>query len=123
VMHGVMTDLFDISVPDRSLTLEQATNRLIVFLCERNRLSDAVSHRCPLRVVPGAQTQILVSDEPGLRTVMIGKSEASNGSEVAWVVTRLYYQSLFYMILVAPEDEFPAYQPVFEQIIRSTRLR
>lgn len=123
VMHGVMTDLFDISVPDRSLTLEQATNRLIVFLCERNRLSDAVSHRCPLRVVPGAQTQILVSDEPGLRTVMIGKSEASNGSEVAWVVTRLYFQSLFYMILVAPEDEFPAYQPVFEQIIRSIRLR
>jgi Zn-dependent protease with chaperone function len=123
VVHGAMVDLFDISTPDRSLTLEQATNRLIVFLCERNRLSDDVSHRCPLRVVPGAQTQILVSDEPGLRTVMISKSEASNGSEVAWVVTRLYYQSLFYMIFVAPEDEFPAYQPVFEQIIRSARLR
>jgi Zn-dependent protease with chaperone function len=117
VIHGAMSDLFDISLPDRSLTLEQATNRLIVFLCERNRLSDAVTHRCPLRVVPGAQTQILVSDEPGLRTVMIGKSE------VAWVVTRLYYQSLFYMIFVAPEDEFPTYQPVFEQMIRSTRLR
>src|SRR5262249_7211653 len=32
VTHGVMFDLFDIAVPERSLTLEQATNRLIVYL-------------------------------------------------------------------------------------------
>ncbi len=109
-----MFDFFDVSVPDRALTLEQATNRLIVFLRQRNP---------NLRIVPGAQTQTLVSDEPGLRTVMIGKSDASNSSEVAWVVTRLYYQTLFYMVFVAPEEEFPTYQPVFEQIIRSARLR
>jgi predicted Zn-dependent protease len=114
VKRGVMFDLFDISVPDRSLTLEQATNRIIVFLHERNP---------SLKIVPGAQTQTLVSDEPGLRTVMIGKSETDNSSEVAWVVTRVYYKSLFYLVFVAPEDEFPMYQPVFEQMIRSARLR
>ena len=108
-----MFDLFDISVPDRSLTLEQATNRLMVFLRQRNE---------SLRVVPGAQTQTLISDEPGLRTVMIGKPD-KNSSEVAWVVTRLYYQNLFYMVFVAPEDEFTMYQPIFEQMIRSVRLR
>jgi len=27
------------------------------------------------------------------------------------------------MVFVAPEDEFPAYQPIFEQVIRSARLR
>jgi hypothetical protein len=54
---------------------------------------------------------------------MIGKSDTSSSSEVAWVVTRLYYQSLFYMVFVAPEDEFPMYQPVFEQMIRNARLR
>jgi Zn-dependent protease with chaperone function len=112
--HGVMFDLFDISLADKSLTLEQATNRLIVFLSQRNKL---------LRVVPGAQTQTLISDEPGLRTVLIGKSDGTNESEVAWVFTRLYYQNLFYMVFVAPEDEFPIYQPVFEQMIRSVRLR
>jgi hypothetical protein len=53
---------------------------------------------------------------------MIGK-EANKDSEVAWVVTRMYYQSLFYMVFVAPEDEFPMYQPVFEQMIRSVRMR
>jgi predicted Zn-dependent protease len=114
VNRGVMFDLFDITVADRSFTLEQATNRLMVFLRQRNQY---------LRIVPGAQKQTLVSDEPGLRTVMIGKSDTNNSSEVAWVVTRLYYQSLFYMVFVAPEDEFPMYQPVFEQIIRSVRLR
>ena len=114
VTHGVMFDLFDIAVPDRSLTLEQATNRLIVFLRQRNQ---------SLRIVPGAQTQTLISDEPGVRTVMIGKGNSSNSSEVVWVVTRLYYQSLFYMVFVAPEDEFATYQPTFEQMIRSVRLR
>jgi beta-barrel assembly-enhancing protease len=112
--HGVMFDLFDISVSDRALTLEQATNRVIVFIRQRNQ---------SLRIVPGAQTQTLVSDEPGLRTVLIGRSEASGQPEVAWVVTRLYYQSLYYMVLVAPEDEFPLYQSVFEQMIRSVRFR
>ncbi|HEY2379908.1 MAG TPA: M48 family metalloprotease [Terriglobia bacterium] len=114
VHRGVMFDLFDISGTDRSFTLEEATNRLMVFLRQRNQ---------SLRIVPGAQTQMLVSDEPGVRTIMIGKSDTSSSSEVAWVVTRLYYQSLFYMVFVAPEDEFPMYQPVFEQMIRNARLR
>jgi predicted Zn-dependent protease len=114
ITHGVMFDLFDVSAPDRALTLEQATNRLIVFLRQRNQ---------SLRIIPGAQTQALVGDEPGLRTIMIGRSMSTNSPEVVWVVTRTYYQSLFYMVFVAPEDEFPKYQPVFEQIIRSVRLR
>ncbi len=114
VTRGVMFDLFDIALPDRSLTLEQASNRLIVFLRQRNQ---------SLRVVPGAQTQTLVSDEPGIRTVIIEKANSSNSSEVVWVVTRLYYQTLFYMVFVAPEDEFATYQPLFEQMIHSVRLR
>lgn len=115
ITHGVMFDLFDLSIANRALTLEEATNRLIVFLRQRNQ---------SLRIVPGAQMPALISDEPGLRTVMIGESQqAKTSSEVVWVVTRVYYQSLFYMVFVAPEDEFPAYQPIFEQIIRSVRLR
>jgi hypothetical protein len=129
VTHGVMFDLFDIAVPDRSLTLEQATNRLLAFLRQRNQrpadplFADPHVGTSWLRIVPGAQTQILVGDEPGLRTVLIGKPDASSQPEVAWVVTRLYYQTLFYMVFVAPEDEFPRYQPVFEQMIRSVRFR
>jgi beta-barrel assembly-enhancing protease len=129
VTHGVMFDLFDVSVPDRSFSLEQATNRLLAYLRQRNpQPADLLFYETKvgtswLRLVPGAQTQMLVSDEPGLRTVLIGKPDATSQPEVAWVVTRLYYQSLFYMVFVAPEDEFPLYQPVFEQMIRSVRFR
>ena len=114
VTHGVMLDLFDLSFADHALTLEQATNRLIVYLRQNNQ---------SLRIVPGAQRQTLISDEPGLRTVMLGKSGSLKSVEVVWVVTRLYYQSLFYMVFVAPEDEFPSYEPIFEQMIRSAQLR
>ena len=112
VTRGVMFDMFDIS--ERPMTLDQATNRLIVFLRQRNQ---------SLRAVPGAQTHMLIGDEAGLRTVMIGKSSATDSQEVVWLVTRIYHQSLFYMVFVAPEEEFPAHQPVFEQILRSVRLR
>src|SRR5262249_32129339 len=114
-------DLFDIALPDRSLTLEQATNRLIVFLRQRNQKPGEATSS--LRIVPGAQAQMLVSDEAGGRTVMIWENNPNNSSQVVWVITRLYYQSLFYMVFVAPEDEFAMYQPVFEQMIRSVRLR
>jgi Zn-dependent protease with chaperone function len=110
--RGAMFDMF--SIPERPMTLEQATNRLIVFLRQRNQT---------LRAVPGAQTYVLIDNQPGLRTVMLAKSSATDSSEVIWLVTRIYYQTLFYMVLVAPEEEFPEIQPVFEQMIRSTRLR
>src|SRR5439155_25097299 len=101
--HGVMFDLFDLSVADHALTLEQATNRLTVHLGQNNQ---------SLRIVPGAQRQTLISDEPGLRTVMLGKSGPSKSVEVVCVVTRLYYQSLLDMVFVAPEDESPSDEPL-----------
>jgi hypothetical protein len=110
---GVMFDLFDIS--ERPMTLEDATNRLIIFLRQRNQ---------SLRVIPGAQAQMLMSAEPALRTVMIGRPSPAEPAEIVWVVTRIYYQTLFYIVCVAPEEEFPVtYQPIFEQIIRSVELR
>ena len=121
ITHGVIFDLFDLSAANRPLTLDEATNRLIVFLRQRNQ--DPTNPDDSLRIVPGAAVPTLVSDEPGLRNVMIGKSQATGSFEVVWVVTRLYYQSLFYMVFVAPEDEFPMYQPIFEQMIRGVRLR
>jgi predicted Zn-dependent protease len=105
---GIMFDLF--SVPEKQ-TLEQATNRLLVFLRQRNQ---------SLRPIAGAQSQMLLGAEPALRTVMIANSRPS---QVVWVVTRQYYESLFYLVCVAPEEDFTQLQPVFEQILRSVELR
>lgn len=105
---GVMFDLF--SVPEKQ-TLEQATNRLLAFLRQRNQ---------GLRPIAGAQSQMLIGSEPALRTVMIANSRPN---QLVWVVTRQYYDSLFYLVCVAPEEDFTALQPVFEQILRNVELR
>jgi hypothetical protein len=106
---GVLFDLFP--MPERQMTLEQATNRLLVFLRQRNQ---------ELRPIAGAQSQTLMGAEPALRTIMIANSRPA---QVVWVVTRQYYDSLFYVVCVAPEDDFPDLQPVFENILRSVEMR
>lgn len=117
---GVMLDVFDLTTADKKLTLEQATNRLIVHLRQRNQT---------VRAVPGAQTPTLIADQPGLRTVLLrgglvrsGNTSITEPSEVLWLVTRTYYENLFYMVFVAPEADFPDQQALFEQIIRSVQI-
>ena len=109
-----MFDLFDIS--DRPLTLEQATDRLLVKLLQRNPT---------LQVISGAQPLMLMGGDPALRTVLVGQSgSGSSGSpEISWVVTRVYYQTLFYIVCVAPQKDFDKLQPTFEQILRSIELK
>jgi hypothetical protein len=110
---GVLFDLFPVET--QPVSLEQATDRLLVHLRQRNQ---------SLRVIPGATTQVLMGSEPALRIVMIGRSSSTQSTELVWVVTRPYYESLFYIVCVAPEgEEFEKAQPVFEQIIRSIELR
>jgi Zn-dependent protease with chaperone function len=112
IQVGVMFDLFDIS--ERPMTLEQATDRLLVKLLQRNPT---------LQVISGAQPLMLMGGEPALRTVLIGQSESSNSPEISWVVTRVYYQTLFYIVCVAPQKDFEKRQPTFQQILRSIELK
>jgi hypothetical protein len=112
IQMGVMFDLFDIS--ERPMTLEQATDRLLVNLLQRNP---------KLKVISGAQPMMLMGGEPALRTVLIGQSESSNLPEISWVVTRVYYQTLFYIVCVAPQKDFEKRQPTFEQILKSIELK
>jgi len=112
IQMGVMFDLFDIS--DRPTTLEQATDRLLVKLLQRNPT---------LQVISGAQPLMLMGGEPALRTVLVGQSGSSGSPEISWVVTRVYYQSLFYIVCVAPQKDFEKRQPTFEQILRSIELK
>ncbi len=112
IQMGVMFDLFDIS--ERPMTLEEGTRRLLVSLLQRNPT---------LQVLSGAQPMMLMGGEPALRTVMLGQSKATNSPEISWVVTRLYYQNLFYVVCVAPQKDFEKRQPGFEQILTSIELR
>jgi Zn-dependent protease with chaperone function len=107
---GVMFDLFPL--PEPTIPLDQATNRLIVVLRQRNQ---------ELRVIPGAQSQMLMGSEPALRTVLTEGS--SPADSLVWIATRYYFDSLFYIVCVAPQDEFPQLQATFEEMIRSVDLR
>jgi len=112
IQMGVMFDLMDIS--ERAMTLEQATDRLLVRLLQRNPT---------LQVISATQPMMLMGGEPAFRTVLIGQSSSTNSPEISWVVTRIYYQSLFYIVCVAPQKDFDRRQPTFEQILRSIELK
>jgi Zn-dependent protease with chaperone function len=112
IQMGIMFDVMDTS--GRPHTLEQATEQLIVRLIQRNP---------SLQVISGAQPLMLMGGEPALRTVLISQSGSTNSAEISWVVTRAYYQNLFYMVCVAPQKEFAKRQPTFEQILRSVELK
>jgi hypothetical protein len=122
ITRGVMFDIFALEKP---MTLEQATARVIVYLRQTNagQGSSLVPADQTLRAVPGAQTAMWMHGEPALRTVLLGRSQVTGASELVWLVTRMYYENLFYMVFVAPEEEFAMHQPVFEQILASVQIR
>jgi beta-barrel assembly-enhancing protease len=125
ITYGVIVDIFDMSVAERPMTLDQSTNRIIIYLRQSNigPGSTLLPADQTLRVVPGAQTPMLIHGEPALRTVLLGKSQATGASELVWLVTRMYYQNMFYMVFVAPEEEFASRAAVFQQIINNVKLR
>src|SRR5262249_6461669 len=109
VTHGVILDILDGSAADKPMTLDQATARVMVYLRQSNaspgtglrqvlnRLgfpSALLPADQTLRAVPGAQTPIWIHGEPALRTVLLGKSQATGASELVWLVTRMYYQNI-----------------------------
>ena len=112
---GVMFDIFEVPEP---MSLSQATNRLIVLLRQRNQ---------ELTVIPGAQSQMMMGSEPALRTIMIRNPRPTDSprrpAEIVWIATRFHFNNLFYLVCVAPQDDFPELEPVFEKIIQSVDLR
>lgn len=60
---------------------------------------------------------------PGFATIVTGPSAVTGVVEIDVIYTTATADGrLFYLITIAPEDEFEAYQPTFDQIIRSLRL-
>lgn len=67
--------------------------------------------------------RINFGDRQGFATIVSGPSAVTGVVEVDVIYTTATADGrLFYVITMAPEDEFGAYQPAFEQIIKSVRL-
>ncbi|MBA3322885.1 MAG: M48 family metalloprotease [Pyrinomonadaceae bacterium] len=61
--------------------------------------------------------------QQGYVTIVAGPSPVTGAVEIDAIYTTATADGrLFYLIAMAPEDEYPAYQPSFERIINSIRL-
>lgn len=93
--------------------LQTATNELIQALRQSNpRLSNS-----------GNFERGSIGGRQGVHTVLSNVSDATGGQEVIDMYTALLGDgSLFYVIGVAPREEFNGYGPVFRNVVRSIQL-
>ena len=112
--NSVFTHGVEIGVSrNESHDLQTATTELLQGLRQSNpRLSN-----------PGDYERALVGGRPALHAVLSNVSDATGGQEVVDVyTTQLRDGSLFYVIGVAPREEYNSYSPVFRNVVRSIQL-
>lgn len=109
VTHGIFIG----ALPPQSSDLERATVALIEQQIDANP-----DFRVARRPQP-----INFSGRTGFVTVVAGPSPVTSVLEVDVIYTTATADGrLFYLITIAPEDEFKTYQATFDQIIGSLRL-
>ena len=98
---------------NESHDLRAATDELISSLAQGNRYLGRSS----------GYDNASVAGRRGLRTILSNQSEATNTQETIEVFTTLLRDGgMFYMIGVAPVDQFRDYQNVFQRIASSIQL-
>jgi hypothetical protein len=110
VTHGIFIG----AVAPESSNIEQANAAFVRQQVEMNP---------DFRVVRQPQ-QINLGGRAGLATVVAGPSTVTGVIEVDVIYTTATSDGrLFYLITMAPEDELKNYQPAFDQIMSSLRLK
>jgi beta-barrel assembly-enhancing protease len=112
--QGVFTHGVEIGVSrSRTRDLETATEELIESLSRTNpRLTQRSNFR-----------QRSVAGRSGLQTTLSNVSDVTRQEEtIQLVTTTLRDGSLMYIVAVAPEREYPDYQPHFQRVVQSIRL-
>lgn len=110
--YGATMSIFSPDTRGRSsVGLTEATNQLIQNL--RNSNSAMQVSRNPRSTRIGGKTALvtdLTNDSP------------AGGRERDWLVTVMIPEGLFYVVFVAPEQEFADYQRAFQQILNSLKF-
>jgi predicted Zn-dependent protease len=94
------------------MSLEEGTDRLIQGFQESNR---------NMRVVRRAE-DIRVGSQRGL-SIYLSNDSPLGDRETNWLVTLQRSEGLLFLILTAPDRDFPDYQRTFQQLVKSIRLR
>jgi Zn-dependent protease with chaperone function len=106
--HGVQIGLARNETHD----LRQATDELLASLAQSNR---GMSR-------PSGYARVNIGGRSGLRTVVANQADTTGRERLAVFTTQLSDGSLFYMIGVAPENEYGSYDSIFQRIASSIRF-
>jgi hypothetical protein len=107
--HGVQVGI----ARNETHSLEEATQELIASLAQAN----------PQLARSGNGARGTVGGRPALRTVLANVSEATGGRErIVLYTTQMRDGALFYMVGVAPEQEFGSYQSVINRVAQSIQF-
>jgi beta-barrel assembly-enhancing protease len=94
-------------------SLEEATQELIASLAQSN----------PQLARAGNSSRGTLGGRAALRTTLANVSEATGGRErIVLYTTQMQDGALFYMVGVAPEQEFGTYQPVINRVASSIQF-
>jgi Zn-dependent protease with chaperone function len=106
--HGIQIGI----VRNETHDLRQATDELLASLAQSNR---GMSR-------PSGYNRVTIGGRSGLRTVVVNNADNTGRERLAVYTTQMSDGTLFYMIGVAPENEYGAYDRVFAQIASSIRF-
>jgi Zn-dependent protease with chaperone function len=109
VGYGVMLSYANSRYDDNNLARD--TNDLIASMRQSN----------PAMQASGRQQRTRVGGSNGLVTTLVNQSPLG-GREIDMLVTVQRPEGLFYMVFIAPENEYSKIQGVFEHMLRSVRF-
>lgn len=106
-MHGIQIGL----ARNEQHDLQQATEELIAGLAQSNRGMTR----------PSNYTRGTIGGRPALRAV-VANNPSTGRERLAIYTAQMRDGSLFYVIGVAPENEYGAYENVFQRVVGSIRF-
>ena len=112
IAYGALVSVYEPAQQrGRRLTLSAATDQLIRELQRSNP---------NLRVIRRSQRSS--GRQELLSVTALGQSPIGNESEVNWIATTFRPEGLWYIVFIAPEQDFADWEAVFQQMLDSVRF-
>jgi predicted Zn-dependent protease len=110
--YGVIVSVFEPrNDSSNAITLEAATDQLL----------DNMLHSNPKMRIAQQREPMQIGGQAGLSTFLSNDSP-KGGRESDWLVTALRSNGLFYVVCVAPQNEYNSYKQAFQALVDSIRF-
>jgi len=113
IAYGALISIFEPTRPQgRRLTIQAASDQLVRDL-QRSNPNLEVTRRGSGPRTGGQETYSILAR---------GQSPVGQQDEFNWIVTSFRPEGLWYVVFIAPESAWTSYEPVFRQMLQSTRF-